>query len=63
MKLTRAANYLLCFELFLTGAIRAAKLMHESAETRDAFGNLRAMRAANARACYREWRHWTLKAA
>lgn len=61
MKLTRAANYLLMFNLFLTGAVRAAALMHGDTDARAAFGQLRAMRAANARSCYREWRHSTAK--
>lgn len=32
-------------------------MMHESADARATFGPLRAMRAANARACLREWRY------
>ena len=62
MKLTRAAHYLLCFSLFLSGAIRSARLMHGDGDASDAFGQQRAMRAANARACYREWRFWTANA-
>jgi hypothetical protein len=61
MKLTRAANYLLMFSLFLSGAVRAASLMHDSADARAAFGNLRAMRAANAKTCLREWRYQTAR--
>jgi hypothetical protein len=57
MKPTRAANYLLMFDLFLSGATRAASLMHQCPDSREAFGHLRAMRAANAKACLREWRH------
>lgn len=63
MKLTRAANYLLMFNLFLTGAVRAATLMHADDAARAAFGPLRAMRAAHARSCLREWRTCTAKAA
>lgn len=61
MKLTRAANYLLLFALFLSGAVRAASLMHADADARAAYGQLRALRAANARACYREWRFLTAR--
>jgi hypothetical protein len=45
------------FDLFLSGATRAASLMHQCPDSREAFGHLRAMRAANAKACLREWRH------
>jgi len=57
MKLTRTANYLLMFSLFLSGAVRSAGMMHTHADARAAFGNLRAMRAACAKSCLREWRY------
>lgn len=63
MKLTRAADYLLMFSLFLSGAVRAASLMHADEPARAAFGPLRAMRAKHAKSCLREWRHLTAKAA
>jgi len=57
MKLTRTANYLLMFSHFSAGAVRSAGMMHADADARAAFGNLRAMRAACAKSCLREWRY------
>lgn len=61
MKLTRSVSYLLMFDLFLSGAVRAAGLMHGDAIERAAYGRLRAMRASHARSCLREWRWLRLK--
>lgn len=61
MKLTRSTSYLMLAVHFLAGAARAASLMHECPDSREAFGQLRAMRAANARACLREHGYHTQK--
>ena len=60
MKLKRATNYLLLALHFMEGAVRSAILMHTGGDFRPAFGGQRALRAANARACLREWRWHTL---
>jgi len=63
MKLNQATNYLLLAMHFMAGAARSAGMMHADADAREAFGGLRAMRAATARACLREWRWHTMRAA
>lgn len=63
MKLKRSTSYLLLAVHFVAGAARAASLMHECADSREAFGGLRAMRAANARACLREHAYHTQREA
>ena len=63
MKLTRSTSYLVRFVHFLEEAVRAAMLVHDDADARVAFSRLRAMRAANARSCLREWRWHTAMAA
>lgn len=60
MKLNTATSYLFLALHFMAGAVRSAGLMHADADAREPFGNLRAMRAATARACLREWRWHTL---